>query len=293
MQKKLSVLAAFAMAFGGMAFCVRAADVNPSTPANDNDINSRSMSSTTRPAKMTAGIAGQVPQGIEINRNADDSHIRETLANATQAIFNEKYGDLASYVAQANRNNVGDLSKLDSDGAITKHVNAIDQNWQKKFSNKFNVHASAFGPNVQGLSIAVGQITNPALLSNWPLENRSSNESRDINQNNNNQNRATGSERALEGSNVAIVTFPAEHNMPEVTVSMIRQGNIWKIEIPEKLDKQALHDSLVHWLSSFDQQSWPKDQNTAYRMAAHCVAAALYDVQGGGTTGGATGGTGY
>jgi len=100
-----------------------------------------------------------------------------------------------------------------------------------------------------------------------------------------NSNKIAGGDTNREpGRNVAAVVIPASHGMPEVAVPMIHEfPDKWKIDAPDDVDGQKLHDSLLKHLTMFDQDkaNWPGDVNEAYRMATHHVLAAIFEGQSG------------
>src|SRR5204862_205164 len=110
-----------------------------------------------------------------------------------------------------------------------------------------------------------------------------------------------------KGFGVAIVTFPASHGAPEVTVSLVREsssgasgagasataGGQWKIDLPDTMTADKLQQNLAKHLDEVVQMKdqWPADANQAYEMIAHHVFMAFYDVNASGA-GGASGGSG-
>ena len=73
------------------------------------------------------------------------------------------------------------------------------------------------------------------------------------------------------------VTIPASHGVPATTVTLVREGTDWRIDVPDSVDGQQLARNLERHLSMLhtDSQTWPQDQTEAYRLAAHHVMAAL------------------
>jgi len=83
------------------------------------------------------------------------------------------------------------------------------------------------------------------------------------------------------GRNVAIVHVGPGHNMPPVTVSMIRERiDSWRIDLPDDMTAQRLSDNLKTALTDIGEKSaaWPADVNDAYRMVGHRLLLAIYDV---------------
>src|SRR5439155_13783308 len=91
-----------------------------------------------------------------------------------------------------------------------------------------------------------------------------------------------GGQTNLEkGRNVALLYIPASHGAPDLKLSLIHEmPDIWRFDIPDNIDGQKLYDNLLTHLTWVDEhrEQWPGDVNDAYRLVAHHVAMALYDV---------------
>jgi len=82
------------------------------------------------------------------------------------------------------------------------------------------------------------------------------------------------------GRNVAKVTFPESHGLPNAYVPMIHEmPDSWKIDVPDQVDARKLYDNLLKHATMLDEHrdQWPADVNDAYRMAAHHVVLAAMD----------------
>ena len=84
-----------------------------------------------------------------------------------------------------------------------------------------------------------------------------------------------------QGRNVAVVNFPAGHNLPGITVSMIHEAvDDWRIDVPDDVSGQQIYDSLKASLTSFGDNvaAWPADKIDAYRDVGHRVVMGVYGV---------------
>ena len=102
-----------------------------------------------------------------------------------------------------------------------------------------------------------------------------------VNQPDANSNKPGGGDTNRDpGRKVATVMIPASHGLPELAIPMIHEFPMsWKIDVPDDLDSQQLHDRLLKHLTMFDENKdqWPSDVNDAYRMATHHVMGALFE----------------
>lgn len=271
MRRHLTLMAVALMAIGSLSLVARAADEENNQPSGMH----AQPGATTQPSGQQAtGGEVRLPAGITISRTQTDSSVRETLANiADTTLTKNDLGKLAKYITQARTSNIGDLSKL-SDNQLNGLVDKIHTNWKNKYGKAFNATASAYNASGSNVRILMGEITTPTMLSNWPLPNKN-----EPGQPQPRGDEAAHAEQALRGTDVAVVVFPAEQNIPEVTASLIKQDGTWKVEIPENINGKQFHDNLVKQLDMFSKSSWPQNQDDAYRLYTHHVLAALYGVQ--------------
>jgi len=150
------------------------------------------------------------------------------------------------------------------------------------------------------VAIAQGEITDPAqLIGKWPVapvasaahgdaqtaserqQGAAKGAAADTAQQARDAGKLAGGEANIDkGRNVAVAEFPAGHGMPELRLSLIHEmPDIWRFDIPDNVDGRTLHDSLLKHLNMLgDGSNWPSDVNEGYRMVAHHVLMALYNV---------------
>jgi hypothetical protein len=75
------------------------------------------------------------------------------------------------------------------------------------------------------------------------------------------------------------MTVPASHGLPAVTLSMVKQGSDWKLNVPDTLTPQRLQQNLTRELSRCNDMKaqWPQDANQAQKALAHHVLLAIMD----------------
>jgi hypothetical protein len=188
---------------------------------------------------------------------------------------------LTSYFVGSDRNRLSqDAKNLAGDPTLNGCIDQLQKDWQSKYNKSFSVDPQvAFGQQFQGFAIVQGEVTNPAMLSNWPVPNPGTAEQAGQ------QGGQAGQPNIQQGQHVAVCTFPASHGLPEVNVSLVQEGNQWRINIPDNISAKQLHDNLLTQLTSLDEQKnqWPNDANEASRIAAHRVMVAIYGVPTTGT----------
>jgi len=76
-------------------------------------------------------------------------------------------------------------------------------------------------------------------------------------------------------------TIAASHNLPELTLNFVGEGGQWKLDIPDGVDAQKLHDNLKAALTDLqDSSKWPADKVEATRAVSHRMLAAVMDKAG-------------
>jgi hypothetical protein len=309
MRKQLCVLCMLAMAVGLARWSVAADEVNTKkvdksvdNATNNVDRTTSKVGDATRDATSKAddkignvdvktekspGQTADLPAGIQKATKDDSEDIRSALANTTEAVMSKSFHSIRNHLVDADRNRLKDLK--DKDDAFAGRIEQISKDWQAKYGKKFDVeHKLAFGPDAKGFMIIQGEIANPQLLANWPVENSKANSgSGDSATASGRRDEANkpgnkpGDRNLEKGRNVAIVTFPAEHGTPEVTASMIHElPDNWRFDIPDNIDSQKFYQNLLAHVTEFSEMKdqWPTDVNEASRLFTHHVVEALYDL---------------
>lgn len=75
----------------------------------------------------------------------------------------------------------------------------------------------------------------------------------------------------------ANVTIPAGHGLPEVKVPVVKDNQMWKIDLPDDVSGQQLHDRLMKAVDAVGgmKANWPADGVEGNRAVIHHVMAAL------------------
>ena len=75
------------------------------------------------------------------------------------------------------------------------------------------------------------------------------------------------------------MTVPASHGLPAVTLSVVKEGNDFKLNVPDTLTPQKLQQNLSRELARCNDMKaqWPQDAGEAQKALAHHVLLAVMD----------------
>jgi hypothetical protein len=294
-MKKHLLMTAAMLALGGLSYAQQQSDSAVQRAADR-------VGSVDVKTEGTAGQSGQLPAGIQKSSKDDSEDIRDMLASVTEAaVTNGGFDDLVERFVDADRNRLNTFANQDKEkfATLNGRIEQLRKDWKEKYNQDFDLKEDVvFGNQFQNFQIVQGEIANPALLSNWPVPQKSG-ISADVKVGDTSA-RVTidtparpdpakpeapgdraGDRNLDKGRNIAILHFPASHGMQELTVSLIHElPDNWKIDVPDSVSGQQLHDQLLAHFTKFGENkaNWPADVNEAYRMAAHHVLAAVYNI---------------
>lgn len=223
---------------------------------------------TTGPAHV------RLPEGITPKDLREENDIRNTLSKiVNDALDKDGFDNFVGRFVTQDRTRLKEFADQHA-GDLNAQIDAFRKEWKQKYNQDFDVAKGTTVFNDQ-YAILQGEISNPAMLSNWPLDPTPGS----------NIPRAKGgddqNQKLDRGRNVAVVLFPASHGSPELTVSMIHEAiDSWTLDVPDNLDGQRLLTNLKDHLFELGQMKdrWPADVNEAYRMVAHHVLMAVYNI---------------
>jgi hypothetical protein len=272
MRKQLTLAAVAALAAGTMGWMGSSHWSFGDEPQPGQGMGQMMQGMQTGAANLPAGILPKTGQ------EGDVKGIRETLSGATDAAYSKGgYGDLLDHFSKADRERLKQYAKENKEKmtVLDGRIAQIQKAWKAKYHQNFSLRGKeevAFGPEYREFVVVQGEVVNPALLSNWPMTPTGNQPQPPM---------APGMTQIEKGKNVAIVTFPSEHGMPELNVSLIQESERhWKIDVPDSLSGQQLYDQLLNQLTTFGEHAnqWPDDVNQAYRTASHHTFMACYNV---------------
>ena len=237
----------------------------------------------------------QLPNGFEMKDPRDGAsqidQIREELANVVQtALTKDDFAKLIDNLAEEDRDHYKGDYKTQDFGTLNGIIDQINKDWNKKYSHDFDIKG-AKGVFDDSYVIVQGVVTNPNVAAaNFPVPALKQAEARadqDREQLAAARQRGGGQAQLVErddlqkSGGVALVRFPAMQDLPETTASLIREkGEGWRVDVPLATSSRQIHTELSNQLTYFAQKSseWPSNETDAYRMAAHRVFMALYNV---------------
>jgi len=236
-----------------------------------------------------------LPQGIVANDLKEDGDIRNAFKAITEAaLSNDTFDNLTNRFVDADRDRI---KKFKDGKPDWKPLHDKVAAFSAAFVTKYGKGATAkldervvFGAN--GIVLAQGEVADPhALIGHWPVFPVPMSAAQpaagkvaapvDTAKQAKDAGKAGGGATNLEkGRNVALARYPASHNMPAIDASLIHElPDIWRFDVPDSMDGRKLYDNILHHIDMMgDPQTWPADVNEGYRMVAHHMLMAIYDV---------------
>jgi len=270
MQKHLRYFAAGALALGMATWSAR-------TWAEDKPANT-DQTTTEKPKEETGGITGKLGGlGAELSTV---SNIRDTLANATEAALTKGgFDDLVERFVDADRNRIGKDGFSEKDmPEIDDMVKRIQADWKAKYNQDFKIKDQAAVYSDQFAMIETGEFGSNAKLAADQTKNSGEPTAKSDDNANGNDKKDQNLEK---DRNIATVTIPASHDMPELKVPLIQEAPLgkWKINVPDSVDGPKLKANLQKHLSMVAdmKDKWPADVNEAYRAVSHHILMAVLD----------------
>ena len=282
MSRRLTWTLGAAFAVAGMSLAPLGAVAQDPAPEKAAD------SQANPPAGDKAGAqasAPSFPAGIKAREfDADDQDdatkgIRDSLNAITEAAFTKGgFDDVVERLVDADRNRIGNFAEKDFPDLNGK-IDQLVGLWKQKYGqDKFEVDEDkAYGM----LHVQRGEVEDAkAVAGNWPVPSLSGGAQQAASSEPGGDSKAGLDSNIENGREVAIVTFPASHGLPALSVSMIMEAGGWRIDVPNTVDGQKLHDNLVKHMdhAAQAQNEWPADVTEAQLAATHHVLAAVYGV---------------
>jgi len=222
----------------------------------------------------------------------DAEGIRDVLASSTEAVLTKGgFDDLVERFVDADRNRIGDFAEQDMpelDGLIA----SIQEQWKAKYDQDFDItnEEVVFNDSYQ---IKQGEIAGEAdarLAADADVNvdadgTPAADADADVDVQNNTgvdspSDPAADQNTNDPGRNIASVSVPESHKLPELTLHVIHElPDNWRIDIPDEIDGPKLQKNLKDHLTHLKNNSgtWPADVNDAYRLVSHHLFMALSD----------------
>ena len=232
--------------------------------------------------------AAAFPVGVKARQAEDPADIYRTFGSiAEAAVTKDGFDDVVERLVDQDRNRIGKAAE-ESSPELDKAVEQVRRAWKDKYGGELDVDPKgAFG----SLTLLRGEIEDPKqAAANWPVravaqpagtDARTAGAAERADQENAKGNQDPNLNSNIEkGRDVAIATVPASHGLPALHVSLIREAQGWRIDVPNNLAAGQIRDNLVKHLGHVAAQSgqWPADKNDASLLLAHHVLMAVYNV---------------
>ena len=227
------------------------------------------------------------PAGFTAKNGQPDEGIKTGLAKLTErAVTKGDFNSMLAELSRPDRERARDWKGADQ-GKLDVQIDKIQKEWKAKYGKDFDMKDKdkVFDGHFQ---IIEGEVADPAAaLANWPVpvtqEEAVTASGRQPVQGDKKEIKKEARQEKLEkGRNVALVRFPAEWGMPEMTVSMIHHlPAFWRVDIQnDRTGEQIYNDLLTHltWMADHSDR-WPSTVEDGERMIAAHAAAAMYGVQ--------------
>ena len=161
MRKPFVVFAAATLAAG-----VTFIGYDNSVLAADRGVQDQGIQAT---AGVRTGAQAGVPQGITAKTDQPkNDKIQSLLADATKSVLSPNFGKINQYISQADQQRLN-LAQI-QDQPFNQKVEQFRQLWKAKYNSEFDIDGDvAFGDQFQGFTVVQGEVQNPALLANWPV----------------------------------------------------------------------------------------------------------------------------
>jgi len=268
MKRNINLLLAAAVVTGGLTFA-RAED-RPQPAAVDHD--------KLAPAPAAAAL----PAGVKAKDAKDDNEdVYDTFESLTRAaVMKGGFDDFVERLVDQDRNRIGNFAEKDF-AELDAKVTQIRKAWADKYGGEFEVDDDDF----KSVALLRGEIEDSKrVASSWPVaavtdasgeavqaaatEAKTSNDDPNLNSN------------IEKGREVAIATFPSSHGLPPLHVSLIKELQGYRVDAPNTVTGQQLHDNLLKHLTVVADATahWPADKKDAGLMLTHHVLMAVYGV---------------
>lgn len=230
-----------------------------------------------------------LPAGVKPREAEDSNDVYKTFEGITEAALTKAgFDDVVERLVDQDRNRIGKDDATKDTAELDGIADSIAKAWKEKYNDDFELE-----PNDALKSVALlrGEIEDPkAVAAHWPVKpvapragegdaveagaaqqaerNEKGNDDPNLNSN------------IEKGRDVAIATIPASHGLPALRVSLIREANGWRIDIPNNITGHQLRSNLAKHLTHVKDAAgeWPADKNEAAALVAHHVLMACYNI---------------
>jgi len=282
MRKQLSLLLAGSLLVGGLGYALA-----------DDKVVEKTTERTVSGSELKALALPQGAAAKELNEQGD---IRNAFKAITEVAWsNDAFDNVVNRLVEADRDRINKFKDTKPDlKPLRDRVASFSSQFQQKYGKGVKLDEKFVFGDKGWVAIQQGEVADAAaIIGHWPVSptaataaqtasgKTSAGAAADTAQQSRDAGKAQGGATNLEkGRNIAVARYPASHGMPAMDLSLIHENpDIWRFDIPDNIDGKKLFENLVHHLDTMgDPKSWPENPNDAYRLVAHHVLMAMYDV---------------
>jgi len=242
MKRLLSLAALLAIGGIGFAGCNKSdnSTADTRTPGQKaGDAVQKGVDNTTQEASTAAKKAAATvsPTGATGIKGA-----RNVFEGVVENAFDKNnFNKIASYFTKADEDRIK-ASKPDT-ADLDAAIDQFNTSWKGKYGENFGIKdtESIFNPQFVALSGPAG---------------------------------TTGDSTAGASTTAKVAE---SHGMPELSVPLVQEGGLYKIDVPDDVDGKVLHDNLLSAIKDLQgkSSSWPDDKAEAYRQVSHRILMAV------------------
>jgi len=282
MRKQLSLLLAGSLLVGGLGYALA-----------DDKVVEKTTERTVSGSELKALALPQGAAAKELNEQGD---IRNAFKAITEVAWsNDAFDNVVNRLVEADRDRINKFKDTKPDlKPLRDRVASFSSQFQQKYGKGVKLDEKFVFGDKGWVAIQQGEVADAAaIIGHWPVSPTAATAAQtasgktpagaaaDTAQQSRDAGKAQGGATNLEkGRNIAVARYPASHGMPAMDLSLIHENpDIWRFDIPDNIDGKKLFENLVHHLDTMgDPKSWPENPNDAYRLVAHHVLMAMYDV---------------
>jgi hypothetical protein len=217
-----------------------------------------------------------LPAGATAKVLNDQKDELGVLAKATDAAMKKNgFDNFVARLSSPDYKRMKDFANKRDVSEINGRIDQINKNWKTKYGEDFDAAKTVYEGFVM---VKEGEITNPSeFQKHWPVATTpvmTADGPKTV------ANNTPETVKLLDqGRNVAVVAFPASHNMPGFNISMVHEAvDDWRIDVPDDTSGEQIYNNLKTALTSFGDNvaAWPADKVDAYRDLGHRVLMSAY-----------------
>jgi len=237
-----------------------------------------------------------LPQGAAAKELKEQGDVRNAFKAITEVAWsNDAFDNLVNRLVDADRDRINKFKDTKPDlKPLRDRVANFSSQFQQKYGKGVKLDEKFVFGDKGWVAIQQGEVADAAaIIGHWPVSPTAATLSQtasgktpaaapaDTAQQSRDAGKAQGGATNLEkGRGIAVARYPASHGMPALDLSLIHENpDKWVFDIPDNIDGKKLFENVVHQLDSMgDPKTWPENPNDAYRMVAHHILMAMYDV---------------